>query len=140
LSNLFSKLADSLRWRFGGDRRVAPRYHLEERLTVSVARPNVGTRPSNVPTALYGYTRDVSESGLAFVLPDLKVGGYHFALAGRVMRIHLKLPSGPIEMEVAYARHAELEGEAGYLVGVQITKMNGKARARYQNFIKTLAG
>lgn len=136
MSNLIAKLAASLREHFG-NRRAAPRYHLEERLTVSVERPNVGGRPSNLPTAIYGYTRDVSETGLAFVLPDLKVGGYHFDVPERAMSIRLKLPRGPIEMQVAYVRHAEVDG--GYIVAVRILGMSPKARSRYQSFIKTLA-
>ena len=138
MSNLIAKLAASLRKHFG-DRRAAPRYHLEERLTVSVERPNVGGRPSNLPTAVYGYTRDVSESGLAFVLPELKVGGHHFDVAGRAMSIRLKLPRGPVEMQVAYVRHARLEDEAGYLVAARILGMSPRARTLYQSFIKTLA-
>jgi len=136
VSNLFAKLAASLRRHFG-DRRAATRYHLEDRLTVSVARPNVGGRPSNLPTSVYGYTRDVSETGLSFVLPELSVGSYHFDVPERAMVIHLKLPRGPIEMQVAYVRHAEVEG--GYLVAVRILGMSPRARSRYQSFIKTLA-
>jgi hypothetical protein len=131
-----AKLAASLRKHFG-DRRAAPRYHLEERLTVSVERPNVGGRPSNLPTSVYGYTRDVSETGLSFVLPEMNVGGYHFDVPGRAMNIRLKLPRGPIEMQVEYVRHAEVEG--GYLVAVRILGMRPRARTLYQSFIKTLA-
>jgi hypothetical protein len=136
VSNLIAKLAASLRKHFG-DRRAAPRYHLEERLTVSVERPNVGGRPSNLPTAVYGYTRDVSETGLSFVLPELSVGSYHLDVPGRAMSIRLKLPRGPIELQVAYVRHAEVDG--GYLIGARILGMSPRARARYQSFIKTLA-
>jgi len=138
VSNFFSRLLDSLRTGVGGDRRAAERYHLEERLTVGVERPNVGGRPSNLPTAIYGYTRDVSETGLALVLPELNVGGYHFAVPGRSMRIRLKLPNGPIEIQVEYVRHAELEAGAGHLVGVRILQMSREARAGYLSLLKTL--
>ena len=136
MSNFFSRLLDALR--AGSDRRAAERYHLEERLTVGVERPNVGGRPSNLPTVIYGYTRDVSETGLALVLPELNVGGYHFAVPGRSMRIRLKLPGGPIEIQVEYVRHAELEGEAGHLVGVRILQMSREARSGYHYFLKSL--
>ena len=140
MSNFLSKLLDSLRkgGGSGGDRREAPRFHLEERLTIAVTRPNVGTRPSSSPTSIYGYTRDVSEAGLAFVLPELSVGGYKFTTPGRTMRITLKLPRGTVEMQVAYVRDAPLEGEAGYLVGVRIVEMTPKDRALYHSFLKTL--
>ncbi len=139
MSNLFSRLADALRWRLSSDdRRAAPRFHLEERLTVAVTRPNVGVRPSNLPTVIYGYTRDLSETGLALVLPELNVGGYHFAVPGRAMNIRLKLPGGPIEMRVEYVRHAEFEGEGGQLVGVRVLEMSKQARAGYLSFLKTL--
>ena len=138
MSNFLSRLLDSLRRGGGGDRRQAQRFHLEERLTVAVTRPNVGTRPSSSPTSVYGYTRDVSESGLAFVLPELNVGGYKFATPGRTMRILLKLPRGPVEMQVAYVRDAQLEGEAGHLVGVRIVEMKPQDRALYHSFLKTL--
>ena len=138
MSNFFSRLLDAIRTGVGGDRRAAERYHLEERLTVGVERPNVGGRPSNLPTAIYGYTREVSETGLALVLPELNVGGYHFAVPGRSMRIRLKLPSGPVEMQVEFVRRAELEREAGHLVGVRILQMSREARAGYLSFLKSL--
>jgi len=54
------------------------------------------------------------------------------------MRILLKLPRGPVEMQVAYVRDAPLEGEAGHLVGVRIVVMTPKDRALYHSFLKTL--
>jgi hypothetical protein len=138
LSNLISRLLDTLRG-VGGDRRAAERYHLEDRLTVGVERPNVGGRPSNLPTAIYGYTRDVSETGLALVLPELHVGGYQFGIPGRTIPIRLKLPRTPVEMQVAYVRDAPLEDGAGYLVGVRIVEMKPRDRAYYQSFLKSLA-
>src|SRR5918911_2305483 len=130
---------------FVGNRRRAPRYrtHLEAGLALSVSLPSAkpGTKGAGQTLRLAGYTRDISESGLALIVPAIRIGGQYITGENRALRITLKLPNGIVELEARPVRYSPLEEEeemmdTGYLIGVQITAMSDDARARYKAYIE----
>jgi hypothetical protein len=124
------------------ERRAAPRFttHLERRLVVNVSLLDIKPEAQRGPTVLAGFTRDVSESGLGIVLPDIRLGKSSITRPDRTLRIMLGLPGEAIEIHALPVRYVEVdedeEGE-GYLVGVRITKMSERDRDRYDAFLKT---
>jgi hypothetical protein len=127
------------------ERRSAQRFttHLERRLVVNVSVLDASTKPdkSARPLVLGGYTRDVSETGLGIVVPDIRLGNFYITNPGRTLRIMLGLPGSPVEIHAVPARYIVLEegGESkGYLIGMQIKEMNERDRHRYQAFLNTL--
>ena len=120
--------------RFIGNRRRAPRVRL--RLPFSVSLPDVrsnahGERRS---PSLEGFTRDVSATGLALILPAIRIGERYLTGEGSVLRITLEFPTGPLQIDavpVRYERLDEDESEKGYLVGVRIMEMSDDDRARF---------
>lgn len=131
-----------------GDRRAAPRYltHLEKSLVVYVSRIEASvTRAGEArrPPLIVGYTRDVSETGLGVIVPQIRTGGLDLSIEGRRLRLLLGLPPEPVEMEVEPVRYVKLvrkedELDTGYLVGVHIVEMSAENRRRYVGFLKTL--
>jgi PilZ domain len=126
------------------ERRATPRFttHLERRLVVNVSLLEMKTEGSRGPTVLAGFTRDVSESGLGIVLPDIRIGKSSVTRPDKTLRIMLGLPGEPIEIHALPVRYVEVEegGESdGYLVGVRITEMSERDRSRYRAFLKTLS-
>jgi hypothetical protein len=90
---------------------------------------------------LEGYTRDVSETGLALIVPAVRIGEHYLTGAGRTLRITLEFPTGPIQMDVVpvrYERLDESETEKGYLVGVSITEMSDHDRATFTDYMRKL--
>lgn len=92
---------------------------------------------------IVGYTRDVSETGLGVIVPQIRTGGLDLSIAERRLRLLLGLSPEPLEMEVAPVRYVKLERkedevDTGYLVGVHITEMRAESRRRYLKFLKTL--
>ena len=82
---------------------------------------------------LEGYTRDVSATGLALILPAIRLGEHYLTGEGRTLHVVLEFPSGTIEMNVIpvrYERLDESETEKGYLIGASITEMSDHDRAR----------
>ena len=128
-----------------GNRRVAPRYttHLEAALILTVSL-NEGGKKSNAeaaPLRLAGYTRDISESGLALIVPAIHIGGQYLTNQSRTLDITLKLPTGPIQLQAAPARYSPLEEDAkdtGYIIGVRITKIGERERAQYKAYLEKL--
>lgn len=128
-----------------GNRRSAPRYpiQLEAGLSLSVAPGNAGSKmqAEGEPLRLAGYTRDLSRTGLALILPSVHIGGQYLTNQNRVLEITLKLPSGFIQLHATPARYSPLEAggkDKGYLVGLQITQMDAPDRARYDAYLDKL--
>lgn len=77
--SLFNDLIARLRANVG-NRRAAPRYmtHLEKALVVHIYLPDAtahdGGGGKRAPR-LVGHTRDVSETGLGVVVPDIRLAG-----------------------------------------------------------------
>ena len=131
-----------LRFKHTTERRAATRFttHLGKRLVVNVSLLDAKVEGSRGPTVLAGFTRDVSESGLGIVLPDIRIGKSSVTRPDKLLRIMLGLPGEPIEIHALPVRYVELEEDAeseGYLVGVRITELSERDRSRYQAFLKT---
>jgi hypothetical protein len=79
---------------------------------------------------MVGYTRDISETGLAIVVTSDSLGGHHDDLVGRELRILLDLPDGLTQLLGIVVRGLEIDGEKGeksYMIGVRITQMEDQA-------------
>lgn len=129
--------------RFIGDRRRAPRYRL--RLPFIISLPGVRSGSANGARrapSLEGFTRDVSATGLALILPAIRIGEHYLTNEDRPLRITLELPTVTLQIEavpVRYERLDENETEKGYLVGVKITEMSEDDRARFIEYLRTVA-
>ena len=144
MPELIRSIAGRLR-EFVGNRRVAPRYvtHLEVGLALNVSLPgaNAGAQANDPPFRLAGYTRDISASGLALIVPSIRVGGQYVTGENRRLRIMLKLPTGPIEIYATPVRYSPLDEDGvdtGYLVGVQIVSMSDEDRARFNAYLEKM--
>jgi hypothetical protein len=120
------------------NRREAERHEaeleaqVEARLLLSVSLAQEGEERAGGAvfggSKLIGSTCNVSETGLAIILPSLRIGQTLITAEGCVLRIALDIyPAGLVEMEAAVVHHRRLEekeAREGYLVGVRIMGMN----------------
>lgn len=128
---------------FVGNRRRAPRYQtrLEVEIALSVAQPGMkkGAERAGQTLRLSGYTRDISATGLALVLPTIHIGGNYITAEKRTLQITLKLATGPIEIYGTPVRYSPLDEDAtdrGYLVGVAIDRMSADHQTRFNAHIE----
>ncbi len=123
---------------YAGDRRNARR---SVRLPLSVSPVDTHKRTNGrrtLPT-LEGYTKDISNNGLALVLPAIRIGEHYLVGEDRTLQIVLELPSGPIPMQAMSTRYERLDeggSEHGYLIGVRITRISDQHRETLLAFIK----
>jgi hypothetical protein len=136
-------IANRLR-EFVGNRRRAPRYqtHLEVGLALSVSLPGAKANAQrSEELKLAGYTRDISETGLAIIVPAIRIGGQYITDGNRTLHIMLKLPNGTVKLHGTPARYSPLDEDAtdtGYLIGIQIERMSDDDRALFKAYLETL--
>jgi hypothetical protein len=87
-----------------------------------------------LPT-LDGHTLDVSTTGLALVVPAIRIGEHYLAGADRKLHVKLELPSGPVEMKVATVRYESLEDDTGYLIGARILELSDTDRVSFEKYV-----
>ena len=88
-----------------------------------------------------GYTRDISESGLALIVPAIRIGGQYLTTQDLTLEITLTLPSGSVKLQATPVRYSPLdndENNVGHVIGVQITKMSEPDREHYNAYLEEL--
>lgn len=88
---------------------------------------------------LNGHTRNISETGLALIVPAIRKGDHHLAARNRRLLIVLELPTGPIRLQAAPVRYERLRSETGYLVGARIISMSDGDRSRFLKYLHRLS-
>jgi PilZ domain len=87
-----------------------------------------------------GHTLDVSTTGLALIVPAIRMGEHYLAGSDRKLHIKLQLPSGPVELKVATVRYESLDDDSGYLIGARIIEMSDSDRTSFDKYVSKLAG
>jgi hypothetical protein len=111
-------------------------------LSISLAQGEERAKDALGASKLIGSTCNVSETGLAIVLPSLRIGQTLITEEASVLRIVLDIyPAGLVEMDATVVHHRRLdekEARAGYMVGLRVSGMNETDRIRYLAYLTTL--
>lgn len=140
MSELPRRIVSSLR-RFIGNRRHSKRVQARLPCTISLSDSRLGSNGSRRIPTLNGHTLDVSSTGLALIVPAIRIGEHYLAGDERKLHLKLQLPIGPVEMKVSTVRYESLEEgseESGYLIGARIAEMSDQHRASYNSYIAKL--
>ena len=106
--------------------------------TLSLSDPRLSTNGHRRLPSLNGYTLDVSATGLALVVPAIRIGEHYLAGDDRKLHIKLELPAGPVEMRVGTVRYESVEDGSGYLIGARILEMSDSDRASFDKYVAKL--
>ena len=143
MSELPRRLVSHLR-RFIGNRRRHKRVRARLNFTLSLSDPRVKTNGSRRLPTLNGHTLDISQTGLALIVPAIRIGEHYLAGSDRRIYLKLELPDGPVEMKLATVRYEALEDtdeETGYVIGARIIEMSDADRASFDAYLgKVLNG
>ena len=134
MSELPRRIVSQLR-RFIGNRRRSKRVRTRLSFTLSLSDPRVGTNGSKRLPTLNGHTLDVSISGLALIVPAIRIGEHYLSGADRKLHVKLELPSGPVELIVVTVRYEDLEDGSGYLIGARILEISDADRATFEKYV-----
>ena len=134
MSELPRRIVSRLR-RFIGNRRRSRRVRARLTFTLSLSDPRVNSNGARRLPSLNGHTLDISSTGLALIVPAIRIGEHYLAGADRRLHVKLELPSGPVEMKVVTARYESLEDGSGYLIGARILEMSDTDRVSFEKYV-----
>jgi len=134
MSELPRRIVSQLR-RFIGNRRHSKRVRTRLTFTLSLSDPRVSSNGSRRLPTLNGHTLDVSSTGLALIVPAIRIGEHYLAGADRELHVKLDLPGGPVEMKVVTVRYENLEDGSGYLIGARILEISDADRASFEKYV-----
>ena len=140
MSELPRRIVSRLR-RFLGNRRVHRRVRARLTFTLSLFDPRASSNGARRLPSLSGHTLDVSTTGLALIVPAIRIGEHYLAGADRRLKVKLDLPAGPVEMKLATVRYESLDespDETGYLIGARIIEMADADRAKFEDYVNKL--
>jgi len=136
MSELPRRIVSQLR-RIIGNRRHSKRVRARLSFTLSLSDPRASTNGARRLPSLDGHTLDISSTGLALIVPAIRIGEHYLAGDERRLYVKLELPSGPVEMKVVTVRYENLEDGSGYLIGARILEMSDADRARFEDFTRS---
>ena len=143
MSELPRRIVSRLR-RFIGNRRGHKRVRTRLTFKLSLSDPRVGSNGARRLPILDGHTLDVSSTGLALIVPAIRIGEHYLAGSDRRLHLKLDLPNGAVEMKVSTVRYESLDEsqeESGYLIGARIIEMADGDRASFEKYVaKLLSG
>lgn len=123
-------------------RVVARRRKLSVPINITF-EPDRNTGSLNMPVnnlSIRGETKDLSSSGIAFLVSAIRVNECYLVGEGRILNAELTLPAGKIKMKMRGERYEQIGDEhlsiSEYIVGAQILQMSETDREIYQEFLK----
>lgn len=86
-----------------------------------------------------GETKDMSKTGIAFIVPAIRLREYYLVGENRTLNAELDLPGGKIRLQIVGQRYEQVGkhiSETRYLIGAQIVRMTGEEREAYEDFLQ----
>lgn len=90
------------------------------------------------PIALKGKVRDLSDEGIAFVVPVIRLGENYLAGENKILNAEITLPQGNVLAQITGERYKPLGDEipaAEYLIGARIVWMSEADRRAYRDYL-----
>ncbi len=123
-------------------RAHSARYAFEVPVSISF-EPNRQTGKLSLPlenTSIKGVSRDFSESGIAFIVPSIRLKENYLVGENRTLNAELDLPNGKVKMIVVGCRYEQIidanSSSVKYLIGAKILQMNDDNREIYEYFLQ----
>ena len=121
-------------------RVYSARYAYE--VPVSISFEQRQTRKLRLPpenVLIRGVSRDLSESGIAFIVPIIRLKENYLVGENRTLNVDLDLPNGKVKMIVVGRRYEQIidqnSSNVKYLIGAEILQMNDVDWEIYEYFL-----
>ena len=123
------------------ERNIAQRHKYQVPVTISFEplKKNVRLNLGIKKYSINGETKDLSKTGIAFIVSSIRLGENYLVGDGRVLDVELKLPNGKVELQLVGQRYEPISDENNsaikYLIGAKIVKISETDREVYEEFL-----
>ncbi len=90
-------------------------------------------------SCILGETVDLSRSGIAFLVPSIRLQEKYLVGQERELNIEMDLPTGKVQMRVSGRRYEKVGihiSTERFFVGAHIVSLSGTDKENYENFLK----
>ncbi len=90
-------------------------------------------------SCILGETVDLSRTGIAFLVPSIRLKEKYLVGQDRELNIEMDLPTGKVQMKVSGCRYEKVGVDISterFLVGAHIMSLSGTDKENYENFLK----
>lgn len=129
------------------ENRSARRYNIQLPVRITIepdaetgggkANGKLTTRRESLSIA--GETKDLSASGIAFIVPSIRLREYYLVGENRTLRAELDLPGGKIRMQIVGVRYEQTgihDSSVSYLIGAKILFIEPAEKEIYEEYLK----
>jgi hypothetical protein len=89
--------------------------------------------------SISGEAADVSRTGIAFIVPSIRVKEFYLVGQDRLLNVELDLPDGKVRMKVLGKRYIKVGqhlSDERFFVGAEIVEMRREDRQIYDEFLR----
>jgi hypothetical protein len=127
-----------------GESRQAPRRLARHEVCLNVSLSLFDTQTGIADARkqqfiLYGTTHDLSDSGVAVVITNVKIDQRFFE-AAHLLPLTLFLPNGQVQMEISPVRYNLLNAvqpDEGFFIGAKLSRISDDQRAILRQYFDT---
>ncbi len=136
IRELISKLNRSL-----SERMVSSRRHHKAQVKIWFD-PDINSERAHEAAraaCVLGETVDISRSGIAFIVPSIRVKEKYLVGHERKLNIEIDLPAGKVFMRVIGRRYEKVGEHISverFMVGAQILELSGADKETYERFLR----
>ena len=135
MAKIIRKIASELTG-FIMSRLTAPRIKLRVPVTICLDSEKNATAKT---LYIRGETKDLSKSGVAMIVPNIRICEKYLVGEDRTIYAELDLPNGKIKMQLVGCRYEQLgihDSIATYLIGARISTISEADRTLYEEYLK----
>ena len=134
--NFISRLNSSVSKQVVASRRE---YAVPIKLTFEPDRNTGKLRMPVSELTIVGETRDLSHSGIGFIVSAIRLKEFYLVGEDRVLNVELDLPNGKVKFQVIGQRYEQVSEHSSvsrYLIGAKILSMTEENREVYKYFLR----
>ena len=89
--------------------------------------------------SISGEAADVSKTGIAFIVPSIRIKEFYLVGQDRLLNVELDLPDGKVKMKALGRRYIKVGqhlSDEKFFVGAEIVEMDREDRQVYDDFLR----
>ena len=90
-----------------------------------------------------GETCDISENGISFIVPFIRLGEHYLVSDGTVLNLTVDLPNGQLHLKAKGCRYQQIEQDSSagrFLVGAMIVEISEKDKVLLEDYLQAEKG